>query len=179
MPAINRALFMGHSGAACLRAPDQTGNGLTSAKAVASGAAERIEHAVRIVALVECAALLGAAKADGGIALLHGRAAAGTRAVKTRVGIGVAGAAAAGGVAFVVDGEGVRHGRGQNDQSKGGGELKLHGGLECVCRILQSGQDNMAVWRQRSNVPWVARFLLRYSGAVCCAFSRRRPVTLP
>src|ERR1039458_1340244 len=79
----------------------------------------RIEHPVGVVALVEGTLL--AAEPEGGVALLdRGLAVAGTR--EAGVGIGVARRAVAIGIALVVDGEGVRRGRGQQGQAEGGGQ---------------------------------------------------------
>src|ERR1035441_11025687 len=91
----------------------------TAASAVIVRPGERIEHPVGVVALVEGALL--AAEPEGGVALLdRGLAGAGTR--EALVGIDVARRAVAVGIALIVDGEGVRRGRGEQGQPEGGGQ---------------------------------------------------------
>src|SRR5664279_5709523 len=100
----------------------------TACSAFAFRPGERIEHPVGVVALVEGTLL--AAEPEGGVALLdRGLAGAGTR--EAGVGIGVARRAVAIGIALVVDGEGVRRGRGQHGQAmtRWGRRQMLHDGL--------------------------------------------------
>src|ERR1035441_5983996 len=90
----------------------------TACSAVLARPVDRIEYPVGVVALVEAALL--AAEPEGGVALLdRGLAGAGTR--EALVGIAVARRAVAVGIALIVDGEGVRRGRGQQGQPEGGG----------------------------------------------------------
>src|SRR5664280_359571 len=88
----------------------------TACSAFAVRPGVRIEHPVGVVALVEGTLL--AAEPEGGVALLdRGLAGAGTR--EALVGIDVARGAVAVGIALIVDGEGVRRGRGQQRQAEG------------------------------------------------------------
>src|ERR1039457_6487116 len=91
----------------------------TACSAVLARPVDRIEYPVGVVALVEAALL--AAEPECGVALLdRGLAGAGTR--EAGVGIDVARGAVAIGIALIVDGEGVRRGRGQQGQAEGGGQ---------------------------------------------------------
>ena len=120
--------------------------------------AEWIENPVGVVVLVDRALL--ATEPEGGVALLkRGLATAGAR--KLLVGIGIARRAVAIGIALVVDGEGVRRGRGRQRQAERGGQnghamtqwaqrRMLHDGLTDVRGDIS--QNNMAAPRQIGNL---------------------------